>query len=64
VADAAGVVDEAATTALRGELRAGRGDLPLFDFGPGIERLRAACQAETGLPAPVQPEWPALQAAE
>jgi N-methylhydantoinase B len=57
VADAAGVVDEAATTALRAEMRSKRGELPLFDYGPGIEELRARCMAETGLPAPVQPQW-------
>ena len=28
------------------------GDLPLFNYGPGIETLRANCEAETGLPAP------------
>ena len=38
-------------------MRASRGDLPLFDYGPGIEQLRASCEAETGLPAPRQPEW-------
>ena len=57
VADGEGVVDLAATEALRAEIRAGRGDLPLFDYGPGIETLRANCEAETGLPAPIQPRW-------
>ncbi len=57
VADGEGVVDPAATEALRAEIRAGRGDLPLFDYGPGIETLRANCEAETGLPAPIQPRW-------
>ena len=57
VADGEGVVDPAATEALRAEMRAGRGDLPLFDYGPGIETLRANCEAETGLPAPIQPRW-------
>jgi N-methylhydantoinase B len=53
-----GVVDAAATERLRGELRATRPDpLPLFDHGPGIEAMRAACEAETGLPAPRQPAW-------
>ncbi|HQS71103.1 MAG TPA: hydantoinase B/oxoprolinase family protein [Novosphingobium sp.] len=64
VADALGTIDEAATEALRTELRATRGDLPLFNYGPGIETLRANCEAETGLPAPIQPEWPLLEAAE
>jgi N-methylhydantoinase B len=36
----------------------------VFDFGPPIEALRATCEAETGLPAPRQPEWLHLQAAE
>jgi N-methylhydantoinase B len=45
-------------------MRAKRSDLPLFDYGPGIEVLRANCQAETGLPAPIQPVWPHLEAAE
>jgi N-methylhydantoinase B len=57
VADGEGVVDLAATEALRAEIRAGRGHLPLFDYGPGIETLRANCEAETGLPAPIQPRW-------
>jgi N-methylhydantoinase B len=57
VADAEGVVDAAATEKLRAEMRAGRGELPLFDYGPGIDALRANCEAETGLPAPIQPRW-------
>ena len=57
-------VDAPATEALRSELRATRGDLKLFDYGPGIADLRANCLAETGLPAPVQPVWPMLEAAE
>ena len=50
-----GEVDEQATKATRDELRAERGDTSMFDFGPDLERLRAACQAETGLPAPQPP---------
>ena len=57
VADSEGLVDADATAALRAEMRAGREDLPLFDYGPGIEALRARCEAETGLPAPIQPRW-------
>ena len=64
VADGAGVVDAAATAALRAEMRASRGETSLFDFGPDIDALRARCLAETGLPAPVQPAWPLLEAAE
>ncbi|MDI1296176.1 MAG: hydantoinase B/oxoprolinase family protein [bacterium] len=57
VADANGVVDEAATTVLRDKIRATRGDLAVFDHGPSIEELRANCLADTGLPAPTQPRW-------
>ncbi len=52
-----GTVDAAATDALRQKLRAERGEIKVFDFGPGIDALRDACEAETGLPAPVQPQW-------
>ncbi|WP_298468094.1 hydantoinase B/oxoprolinase family protein [uncultured Erythrobacter sp.] len=57
VADGDGQIDEAATNALRDEIRSARGELPLFDYGPGIDDLRANCEEETGLPAPVQPQW-------
>jgi len=52
-----GAVDAAATEALRGEMRASRGDMANFNYGPDIETLRANCLAETGLPAPKQPQW-------
>jgi N-methylhydantoinase B len=54
-----GAVDEAATAALREEMRRARGgdDLPVFNYGPDIETLRANSLAETGLPAPKQPVW-------
>ena len=52
-----GAVDEAATTALRDKLRAERGEIGVFDFGPDIETLRKNCLAETGLPAPRAPMW-------
>ena len=64
VADASGKVDAAATEQLRGEIRRSRGPLALFDYGPGIDALRANCQSDTGLPAPSQPVWPMLEAAE
>ncbi len=64
VVDASGVVDAAATEKLRAEMRTARGELLLFNAGPGIEVLRANCLAETGLPAPVQPVWQHLEAAE
>jgi N-methylhydantoinase B len=59
-----GAVDTAATEALRTEMRRNRGEPKLFDFGPGIDDLRARCETETGLPAPVQPVWHPAQAAE
>jgi N-methylhydantoinase B len=51
-----GAVDEAATTKLRAEMSQARGeDIPVFNFGPDIEVIRANCKAETGLEAPVKP---------
>jgi N-methylhydantoinase B len=52
-----GGLDEAATEALRAKMAADRGEIPVFDFGPDIDQLRANCEAETGLKAPVQPVW-------
>ena len=53
-------VDEAATAALRDEMRAARpAELPVFDMGPPIEELLARCEEETGLPAPTRPTWAA-----
>ena len=57
VADENGVIDSAATEALRAEIKPKRGELPLFDYGPAIDDLRARCEDETGLPAPIQPVW-------
>jgi len=57
VADGDGAVDADATAKLREEMKAERGELPLFDYGPGIDVLRQRCEQETGLPAPIQPEW-------
>lgn len=57
VADADGMIDTGATEALRAKITSERGELELFDYGPGIETLRANCEAETGLPAPIQPVW-------
>jgi N-methylhydantoinase B len=64
VVDAAGIVDDAATTALREQMRASRPPAEIFNYGPGIDALRANCVAETGLPAPVQPVWAMAEAAE
>jgi N-methylhydantoinase B len=47
-----GTVDEEATAAERAAQRAARGDAKAFDFGPSLEETLAACEAETGLPAP------------
>ena len=52
-------VDADSTDALRAEMKAGRGELGLFDYGPSIETLRAKCEEETGLTAPIQPSWDA-----
>lgn len=52
-----GSVDVAATALLRTKLRGDRGSVEVFDFGPSIEQLRVQCETETGLPAPIQPEW-------
>ena len=58
VADAGGVVDLAATEELRTRLRAERGgSIPVFNYGPPIEELRARSMEDTGLPAPIQPRW-------
>ena len=52
VADADGLVDEPATTALRATMSA---STLLFDRGGEIVELRARCKAETGLDAPLPP---------
>jgi N-methylhydantoinase B len=57
VADDDGNVDTDATAKLAAQMKADRGELPLFDYGPGIETLRANCKEEAGLPAPKQPLW-------
>jgi N-methylhydantoinase B len=58
VANEDGIVDEAATAALR-EVLSGQREavIPLFNYGPPIEALREACLSETGLPPPEQPRW-------
>ncbi len=57
VSDSNGAVDTKKTEALRTKMRANRGALPVFNRGPDIEALRASCLAETGLPAPIAPQW-------
>jgi N-methylhydantoinase B len=64
VASATGAVDAAETQALRARMRAARPALELFNYGPSIDDLRRTCFDETGLPAPVQPEWQTAIAAE
>ena len=64
VADGAGVIDKAATAALREKMAAERGELALFDYGPSIDDLRAACLEETGLEPPQQPQWHTSDLAE
>ncbi len=60
-----GQVNQAATEALRAQMRADRGDTQVFDFGPDIETLRTQCERDTGLPAPRQRLWePLAEAAE
>ena len=64
IANAFGHVDTGATETLRTALRASRPALELFNYGPSIEDLRKACVNDTGLPAPIQPVWATLEAAE
>ncbi|MFP4293531.1 MAG: hydantoinase B/oxoprolinase family protein [Cyclobacteriaceae bacterium] len=48
-------VDGAATIQLREEMKANRGELPVFNYGRTLEELRASCKEETGLDAPKPP---------
>lgn len=58
VADANGVIDNAATEQLRASLRDSRSEaLPLFNRGGTIEEIKARALAETGLEAPATPVW-------
>ncbi|TYB49677.1 hydantoinase B/oxoprolinase family protein [Actinomadura chibensis] len=50
-----GVLDAAATEALRAEKAAERTEVPVFDMGPPLPEILANCEAETGLPAPRPP---------
>lgn len=52
-----GSVDAAATEAKRAELAKDQTEGEIFNFGPDIEAIRANCKAETGLDAPIQPQW-------
>ena len=64
IADANGVLDVAATDALRAKMRASASPSAVFDRGGEIEELRARCKAETGLEAPKPPVWTYAIAAE
>ncbi|MBU6374177.1 MAG: hydantoinase B/oxoprolinase family protein [Alphaproteobacteria bacterium] len=65
VCAANGAVDAAATEALRASIRGQRAPATsVFNTGGTVEQLRAACQAETGLPAPIPPGRPLAIAAE
>ena len=57
VANSDGVVDQAATDALRDSIRTDGGRIELFDRGGTIDELRARCFDETGLAPPQQPVW-------
>jgi N-methylhydantoinase B len=52
-----GSVDQAATDALRANLRAERGEPGLFDFGGTIEEIKARCRDETHLEPPSPPTF-------
>jgi N-methylhydantoinase B len=61
------VGDAAATGELRATMRSERGGIKDFDMGPSLEEILARCEAETGLPAPVQQEplsWAKMESAE
>jgi N-methylhydantoinase B len=58
VIDDDGAIDAGATQDLRAELVAARGeDVELFNFGGDVEEIRARCEEETHLPAPVKPTF-------
>ena len=57
VADSDGVIDENATKDLRKKLSSERKSGKIFNYGPSVEELRASCEEDTGLPAPIQPVW-------
>ena len=52
-----GSVDATATEALRADMAVERGEPQLFNFGGELEDIRARCEQETSLPAPVKPEF-------
>jgi len=53
-----GTLDDAGTTTLRKEIKASRGDRPLFDRGfASLDELKARCLRETGFEPPVAPTF-------
>ena len=59
-----GSADEAATEVERARQREERGEALAFDFGPPLDDLLSACEAETGLepPKPAEPlRWSPLE---
>jgi len=50
-------VDVAATEILRAEMAGARGEPELFNFGGELEDIRARCEQETHLPAPIAPKF-------
>lgn len=52
-----GSLDQAATKSLREKLRAERKETVMFNHGGKLEDIRARCEQETHLPAPVKPEF-------
>ncbi len=55
------VIDEAATSAKRDEMRSARGELSTYDFGPPLAEILANCKAETGLEPPKPPTFSAAR---
>ena len=50
-------IDAKATSELREQMNAERGEISLFDRGGTIEEIKSRCLVETGLPAPATPVW-------
>lgn len=59
IASVDGSFDAQATDNLRASIRASRPPATVFNYGGDVETLRAACEAETGLPAPKAPQFQA-----
>ncbi len=59
--------DQAATEALRADMRSERTHIKDFDMGPSLAEILARCEEETGLPAPVKQEplpWAEMESSE